>query len=310
MRRLLARPRRDERLPASPAADEGQSDFDQELELLVQEELRKRPAVVADGRQDASPASLDSLVDRLTPPSDLHDRNAWDAYWNDLEMRANELALTNAMAADHSLPPLLRRRGARTILCAGNGLSIEPVELALLGFDVTSLDLSGTPAELYGRNMRNPDHPFFAIPGFRVRDDGSFAFGAPANIAPELVELPRMHHRDDEPYPGGGSLTFVTGDLTHREVCPGPFDVIIERRTLQLFEGAAQTEALERIVARLAERATLVSHQHAGWWKPPQPRTHFAADWLRQRGFAIRSQTTPGAVDTARRLAILMFSSG
>jgi len=43
------------------------------------------------------------------------------------------------MSSDPTLPALLSRRGARTVLCAGNGLSIEPIALALLGFRVTVL---------------------------------------------------------------------------------------------------------------------------------------------------------------------------
>ncbi|MGH7467221.1 MAG: hypothetical protein ACRENP_04470 [Longimicrobiales bacterium] len=43
------------------------------------------------------------------------------------------------MASQPSLPGLLGRRGSRTVLCAGNGLSIEALSLALLGFNGSSL---------------------------------------------------------------------------------------------------------------------------------------------------------------------------
>jgi hypothetical protein len=245
------------------------------------------------------------------PPSDLHDRSAWDDYWmHHLHARAEEQVLANLMASDESLPDLFRRRGARTILCAGNGLSFEAVELALLGFDVTGLDLSSAPDAVWGAKLRDPAYAAAGIPGFRVRDDGSVTFGAPGRIEPDQFRLPRLHRPPDQPFEGGGSLAFVTGDLTDPDVCPGPFDVVIERRTVQLFEGAAQIEALERLVARLGDRAILVSQQHSGGWRPHEPRTHFAKAWLRARGFVLRSAASPGKTETSHRLAILEFTSG
>ncbi len=51
----------------------------------------------------------------------------------------NDQGLNDAMASQPSLPGLLGRRGSRTVLCAGNGLSIEALSLALLGFNGSSL---------------------------------------------------------------------------------------------------------------------------------------------------------------------------
>ena len=80
---------------------------------------------------------------RLDPPRDPHDRGAWDEYWkNQLKVGALEQGLSDQMSSDTALPRLLAVRGARTILCAGNGLSMEAISLALLGFDVTALDIS------------------------------------------------------------------------------------------------------------------------------------------------------------------------
>lgn len=254
---------------------------------------------------------LADLAAAFRTPADLHDRGAWDEYWmTHREFRAREQALADRMSSDVALPALLRERGTRTILCAGNGLSFEAVELALLGFDVTGLDLSGVPAALYGEGMRRPEHPVSRIPGFRVRDDGSVTFGPPGTIAPDVIALPCVHRLPDQPYQGGGSLAFVTGDLTDRVICPGPFDAVIERRTVQLFEGAAQTEALECLVTRLRVPGTLVSHQHSGWWKPGEPRIHFAEAWLRARGFVLHSPADGPSTADRPRLALLIFTSG
>ncbi len=245
----------------------------------------------------------------LDPPRDVHDRGAWDDYWkNQMKVGAMEQGLWDGMASDTTLPKLLSRRGSRTILCAGNGLSTEAISLALHGFSVTALDISGVPAEVFGNMMRDPGHPVHRIPGFSMRDDGSVTFSAPGPIDPEWC--PPMHRSTDHPPKGGGSLLFVTGDLMNPGVCPGPFDVVIERRTLQLFQGLDKIAALEHLVARLGERGTFVSHQHEGGGRPGDARAHYAEAWLNSRGFVLRSEAERGECDSAARLACLMFSTG
>jgi hypothetical protein len=243
------------------------------------------------------------------PPTDVHDRDAWDEYWkSELQEHAEWLGFSDFMANDPTLPGLLTRRGARTILCAGNGLSTEALSLALHGFDVTALDISSVPAEYYAERMRRPWGKRHQIPGFAIRDDGSFSMGAPGTIDPE--HCPRIHQSPECPNKGGGSLSFVTGDLTDPGLCPGPFDVVIERRTVQLFQPAERAAALERLVARLQTPGTLVSHQHNGGWKPGDDRTHYAASWLTSRGFIVL-QAGPSAMhDACPRLACLRYSTG
>jgi hypothetical protein len=163
------------------------------------------------------------------------------------------------------------------------------------------------PAEWRLAKLQHPDHPAHRIPGFAVRSDGVWTFGRPDPIDPELC--PPMHKSADRPNRGGGSLSVVTGDLTNPDLCPGPFDVVIERRTVQLFPEAERTAALERLVARLAVRGTFVSHEHRGGWKPGNARGHFAESWLTDRGFALHAGP-PGTPDAEARLAHLVFSTG
>jgi hypothetical protein len=237
----------------------------------------------------------------------MHDRSAWDEYWkNHARFGAMEVAINDDLGSDETLPALLAARGARTVLCAGNGLSSEALSLALHGLVVTALDLSAVPAQLVAEGFRHPEHPLHRIPGIRVDDDGAVTFGGEGPIDPALC--PEMHRSADCPNKGGGALSFVTGDLTDPEVCPGPFDVVLERRTLQLFQGHAQEDALERLIARLGTPGVFVSHQHAGCWRPDEPRTHYAEAWLRSRGFVVRSGR--GSPDAAPRLACLLFSTG
>ncbi|MFN8583173.1 MAG: hypothetical protein U0163_19625 [Gemmatimonadaceae bacterium] len=244
----------------------------------------------------------------LKPPRDVEDRAGWDEYWrNHLKVGTMEQGFSDVMSSDTTLPGLLAGRGSRTILCAGNGLSTEALSLALHGFNVTALDISTVPGEVFGRMLQNPEHSLRRIPGFSMHDDGSVTFGAAGSIDPELC--PPIHRSSDYPPRRGGSLSFVTGNLIDQETCPGPFDVVIERRTVQLFPEAGRLVALDRLVARLTKRGVFVSQQHKGNWKRGDDRTHYAKTWLESHGFVIHTQTTSDESGVAR-LACLMFSSG
>jgi len=265
---------------------------------------------LSDTPEEQSDAMLAALkAGCLDPPRDLHDGNAWDDYWkNQMDFGVMYQWLMDDMASDPTFPGLLSRRGSQTILCVGNGLSTEALSLALFGFDVTALDISAIPAQVYEGMMRDPEHAVHQIPGFGMREDGSVTFGAPGLIDPDLC--PAMHRGSDHPPKGGGSLSFVTGDFTTPEICPGPFDVVIERRTLQLFRGVDPIGALDRLVARLGDRGIFVSHEHRGRWKPGDPCTHFAEAWLKSRGFVLRSSADSEECDATARLACLTFSTG
>jgi hypothetical protein len=113
-----------------------------------------------------------------------------------------------------------------------------------------------------------------------------------------------MHQSAACPNQGGGTLTFVTGDLMDPDVCPGPFDVVIERRTLQLFPATEQMEGLERLIARLGTPGLFVSHQHLGCWRPGDSREHYARARLVSHRFDL------GHTTFAPRLARLVFSTG
>ena len=237
------------------------------------------------------------------------DAQAWDQYWRtEIETGAMQQGFADMMSSDAALPGLLTRRGSQTILCAGNGLSSEAFSLALLGFRVTALDISAVTAQVLGRMLRNPEHPVHRIPGFGIGDDNAVTFACGGPIDPELC--PAIHRSVDRGPRGGGALAFVTGDLMNSDVCAGPFDVVVERRTVQLFPQHERFSALGRLVDRLAGRGVFVSHQHQGWWKPHEPRTHYAEAWLKSQGFVLRSQVEGNQLDSAPRLADLMFSTG
>jgi hypothetical protein len=264
---------------------------------------------VLSGREQAAAWLAAFEAGRLNPPRDVHNAGAWDDHWrSQIEVGAMDQGFSDMMSSDGALPGLLTRRGSQTILCAGNGLSTEALSLALLGFHVTALDISTVPAEVIGRMLRSEDHPVHRIPGFGVGDDDVVTFGCSGPIDPDLC--PAMHRSADHTNRGGGSLSFVTGDLMSPDVCPGPFDVVIERRTVQLFPQHERIAAIERLVGRLAERGVLVSHEHQGGWRPGEARTHHAERWLKSQGFVLRAEAESDQYDSAPRLACLMFSTG
>ena len=237
----------------------------------------------------------------LCVPDDVHDAEAWDRYWRkQLEVGAFEQGFNDMMASDRELVPRLIGRGARSILCAGNGLSAEAFALALNGFDVTALDISSIAAA--AQRAAFIDGPQ-RIAGSTAHEDGTIVF-PPGPIDPRF--LPPIHRAENSHPRGGGSLRHAVGDLCDPNVCPGPFDVIIERRTVQLFPVAEHAAALARLTDRLGSRGYFISHQHKGAWRPDEPRTHFAEEWLASSGFVREGIEFPDAP----RVAKLWFTTG
>jgi hypothetical protein len=187
----------------------------------------------------------------MLPPATLEDPTAWDTYWRD-QMTHGVAGFVDLFCDDGPLVDAMRVNGFRSILCIGTGVSLEPRALAAAGFDVTALDLSPFAIGTAQQATAPPRHLERLIGG-RAQQDG-------------------------------GQLNFVVGDLCDRTVCPGPFDVIIERRTLQLF-ARKHPEGLEAVASRLAARGILFSHSHDGAWRPPAPPRHACEDWFTARGW-------------------------
>src|SRR5690242_3162993 len=102
---------------------------------------------------------------------------------------------------DSELVRIMNDEGMKRVLCAGNGISQEPKILAAAGMDVVALDISPQAAEIAKR---------FQIP-----------MGAISQYYGSEFEKP------------GGKVEFVTGNILDPSLCPGHFDVNIERRTVQ-----------------------------------------------------------------------------
>lgn len=215
-------------------------------------------------------------TDWLFPPATVTDPAAWDQYWkNQLDHGSD--GLVHIFCNDGALVDAMVATGLRTILCVGSGLSFEPRALAAAGFDVTVMDLS--PLALQVVERAEPPAEF---------------------LSPLLGGRPFMP---------GGSVGFVTGDLRDSTLCAGPFDVVIERRTLQLFSKAERPQAMQAVANRLARRGIFYSHCHDGWWKPPAPQNHATEGWFLEQGWPVWRGWT-GRTTVEGRVAWLLTTTG
>jgi hypothetical protein len=244
----------------------------------------------------------------LRPPRDVHDGSAWDRYWTShLKVGPVEQGFNDMMSSDDELVATLRRREARSILCVGNGMSTEALSLALHGFQVTALEISSVVCSRFAESLKEPEHLASKFPGFRV-DGDVLIFGDSGPIPQELC--PKIHRNDAHPPKAGGRLTFVCGDLSDPAMCAGPFDVVIERRTVQLFPEEERETALDRLAARLSERGMFVSHMHDGGGGPGRHRPHHAREWAKARGFVVGGWRDAETEVPAARVARIHLSTG
>jgi|SRR5712664_140929 len=191
----------------------------------------------------------------MYPPRNLHDPAAWDRYWDGFVSHGFGPGFHDFVAADPERMSVMAEMGIKTVLCAGNGISQEPHMLAGAGFDVTALDLSPLAVKLAQ----------------------TWNFG-PADLARILAP---------EQLKSTGSARFMVGDLFDLAVCPGPFDMIIERRTLQNFPEEERGRALDALIARLAKNGVFLSHCHDGGARPDREPFRPTRKLFEERGWTI-----------------------
>lgn len=210
------------------------------------------------------------------PPGDPRDGAGWDRYWR--------YRLANRPDAHEDLEliklvPALLEAERRRVLDVGAGISQEPAAFAWAGFEVTALDLSATAGEHRRGQSFTDEH-------------ARWFYGEDAAVV----------RRD------GGTFNYVVGDMFDRSRCPGPFDVVISRRTLQYYPGAALPMALGALLGRLADPGVLVIHTHNAY-----PVAHELERWLRGLGFVVEylgPDSELRAGDLGRWFAGLVVSSG
>src|ERR1044072_5806100 len=211
--------------------------------------------------------------DWLFPPSTVVDSAAWDRYWQD-QLSHGVAGLVHLFVNDGELVEAMRANGLKTVLCVGNGISQEPRALAWAGFDVTSLDISPFAAKV-ASEAAPPDDFLARLVGEKQGDSN-------------------------------GLLKFVVGDICDAACCPGPFDVVIDRKTLQLWPKAERPLALQAVANRLAARGIFFSQSHNGGWKPPAPRHDAPATWFAVGGWEFWRREAP----LTGRVAWLLTTTG
>jgi len=197
----------------------------------------------------------------MIPPPTMVDPAPWDRYWEDqLEHEVGHFV--DLFCHDGELVDLMRANGLRTVLCVGNGISQEPRALARAGFDVTALDLSPYATEVACGFTGAPDEFLAGLFGGR-------------SAGPD------------------GHVEFVTGDLRDPTCCPGPYDVVIDRKTLQLYAEDERPGAMKAVANRLASRGIFFSQCHDGFWKPPAEPRHATRSWFVDQGWELSRAETP-----------------
>lgn len=223
-------------------------------------------------REQASLEGPDDF-DWLFPPSTVVDSTAWDRYWQD-QLSHGTAGFVHLFVHDGELVDAMRANGLKTVLCVGNGISQEPRALAWAGFEVTSLDISPFAAKVASEAA--PPDDFLAM----------LVGGRPSGP--------------------NGLLKFVVGDVCDAACCPGPFDVVIERKTLQLWPEAKRPSAMQAVANRLAARGIFFSQSHDGGWRPPAPRRHAAEPWFAAEGWEFWRREAP----LTGRVAWLLTTTG
>jgi hypothetical protein len=188
----------------------------------------------------------------LEPPYSVVDPKAWDRFWKDqLEHEVGDVV--HWFCDDGELVDYMRAHGMTTVLCVGNGISQEGRALAWAGLDVTVLDLS------------------------------PFAIETAQRAAPPVKMLAGLV--GGRGHVEGGRARYVVGNLCDPSCCPGPYDVVIERKTLQLFPKDQRDSAIQAVASRVATRGIFFSHYHQGCWHPDKPRDHILEPWFRQNAW-------------------------
>lgn len=210
------------------------------------------------------------------PPTNLLDGSAWDQYWIGHIQRGIGPQMIDMFLDDSMLVKVMNDEGMKRVLCAGNGISQEPKILAAAGMDVVALDISSQAADIAQS---------FQIPMAAISQYYGPGFEKP-----------------------GGKVEFVTGNILDPDVCPGPFDVIIERCTVQNYYSKDIGSVMNPLVERLSENGIFLSHCHNGAWRPPAKRQHFSESWFHEGGWTIWDGHT--GRKPSGRVAWLTLSTG
>ena len=254
-------------------------------------------------------------LDWLYPPRDVHDVEGWNTYWKNQISRDSFLFFSDFFVDDLWLARTMTALGLRTVLCAGNGISLEPYALATAGVQVKAVDISAE-ATKFVSNLRPPAKHlkrYFCRPMGRLIRMRGERLGFLLRYVRFFASYLRDWYLANRVHRPGGTAEFLTGNLLNPEVCPGPFDVVIDRQMVQLFLESEFDQILNRLVDRLRPNGIFVSNCHMGWWRPGMPRQHPAEKWLQEHGFTVwkSRMESPNQIKAhPRRIALLSVTTG
>ena len=223
------------------------------------------------------------------------DADGWDLFWKYI-ISNNQFYYNDffcSMFSDYnSLASLFKKHGYKTILCAGNGISLEPYFFAYEGFAVTALDISSEA------------NKFLANFPLTLLDVKIFY-----DLKTSELEEWRDREFSEAEIQRINSVNLVTGDIFNSECCPGQFDVIITRKTLQCFwgkSGEKTFEGMQELLARLSPHGLLYVHTHN-----THPWNDAMIEWLQSQGILDYSDYNPDIGEKAdQRLFYFWSTSG
>ena len=216
----------------------------------------------------------------LFPPEDAHNPYEWDKYWYNQLDHGLGPGLFDMFCSDDRLLQAANKYGLRKVLCVGNGISQEAVALSKAGLDVTAMDISPLAIEY-------------------------------CHLVAKEIESTERYFSNDY-LRDGGAVLFVVGDLFEPGNCPGPYDVIIERRTVQDYPEKERQAAINCLFDRMAEKGIFLCHCHDNQWNPvknPDSRpVHATEPLIEQCGIVVLKGELPEKLPG--RMAMLFTSSG
>lgn len=166
------------------------------------------------------------------PPESVRDAAGWDRYWRYQITEEDDDGWFYFELAPVLVPAFLAA-GFHTLLDVGCGVSLEPGAFAWAGFAVTGLELSQVAVD------HAAARPF-----------------AEAHASRFFGENTQTLRRSD------GRVEYVVGDFLDADVCPGTYDVVMSRRTIQHYRDEPLAAALDSLVRRLSPSGALVLHFH------------------------------------------------
>jgi len=231
--------------------------------------------------------ATETLLPDYPIPTNINDVEGWNYFWKYLINIDKHDLLFDIFDDSSWLIPFLKKLGYQTILCAGNGISLEPYALAYAGFDVTVLDVSA---------YANQYLSSYQISGQELKYLSYFD-----NLNLEEVPTEEILNKVK-------SVKFVTGSIFDNDICPGLFDVIITRRTVQLFNLISEDQliaAMQSLLNRLTPTGLLINHGHNAY-----AINDFLQDWLLSQGIGASTEINDKLQHKNQKFVYLRGTSG